>query len=90
MQLSALKVDEIVLGVKPGDTTAAAATKSSAEVAHAAAARASKATCGSTFSHKWEQQTTTLLQEAQQYAADAARCVGSLWNRTAAVALLNI
>lgn len=75
LQQSALKVDEAVLSVKPGEASTAAAPtaiKVSTAMARAAAAGAAR-TAGSTYSHSWKQQTDMLLQEAQHMAADAAR-----------------
>ncbi|WIA30743.1 hypothetical protein OEZ86_000809 [Tetradesmus obliquus] len=72
---SALKVDEAVLSVKPGEASTAAAptaVKVGTAMARAAAAGAAR-TAGSTYSHSWKQQTDMLLQEAQHTAADAAR-----------------
>jgi hypothetical protein len=77
LQQSALKVDEAVLSVKPGEassTATATAIKSGTAMARTAAAGAAR-TAGSTYSHSWKQQTDMLLQEAQHIAADAARCV---------------
>jgi hypothetical protein len=77
LQQSALKVDEAVLSVKPGEassTATATAIKSGTAMARTAAAGAAR-TAGSTYSHSWKQQTDMLLQEAQHLAADAARCV---------------
>eukprot|EP00878_Enallax_costatus_P037513 GHUV01042379.1.p2 GENE.GHUV01042379.1~~GHUV01042379.1.p2 ORF type:complete len:333 (+),score=133.96 GHUV01042379.1:1385-2383(+) len=73
---AALKVDELVLGVKQDPSTTTAATtimKSGADVARSAAAGASKASSSGKYSHNWEQQTSTLVQEAHHLAAGAGR-----------------
>jgi hypothetical protein len=77
LQQAALKVDEAVLSVKPGEassTATATAIKTGTAMARVAAAGAAR-TAGSTYSHSWKQQTDMLLQEAQHLAADAARWV---------------
>lgn len=77
LQVAVLQVDKLVLGVEPDSKTAAAAagnTIAAADIARTAAAGARKASNGM-YNHKLEQQTTCLIEKAQQLAADANRWV---------------
>eukprot|EP00879_Flechtneria_rotunda_P022866 GHRR01024165.1.p1 GENE.GHRR01024165.1~~GHRR01024165.1.p1 ORF type:complete len:521 (+),score=220.87 GHRR01024165.1:2182-3744(+) len=74
-KISALKVNKAVLGVKSGTSAASLASSPSSATDHsfASVTGGRKASSGSRYTHTWEKNTQTLVQEAQLLTADAGR-----------------